>query len=126
MAHWRSFMDSELLFHYDLPPDRDVIVTIDRVDGGKVTGTGGKSSKKPMLYFRGKKKPLALNATNGKTIERIAGTPDISKWGGIHVALYVTTTQWGGETVPCIRVRPTAAKAPAQSASEEGTNDGAR
>lgn len=119
-------MDSEWLFHYDLPADRDVVVTIERVTGGEVTGQGGKKSKKPALYFRGKKKPLALNATNGKTIERIAGTSDVSKWAGLNISLYVTTTQWGGETVPCIRIRPTAAKQAPAAQTEEGTPDGAR
>lgn len=108
MAHWRTLMDErEFLYACDLPTDRDVIVTIARVTAGKVVGEGGKTSKKPVVYFAGKNKPLALNVSNAKTIEKLCGTFDTSKWIGKRVALYVTQTKFGGETVDCIRIRPT-------------------
>lgn len=105
MAHWKKFMDKELLGAHDLD-GRDITVTIESVSGGEVTGNGNKKNKKPIATLRGTPKKLALNATNCKVIEQLAGTPDVEKWRGVRVTLWPTTTQFGGQTVDCIRIRP--------------------
>lgn len=105
MPHWKSMMDRDLLFAFDLG-GKDVTVEIDRVTGGELTGNGGRKSKKPLCYFaRSSGKPLALNATNCKTIAALYGN-DTDKWAGKKITLYPTTTTMGGDTVECIRVRP--------------------
>lgn len=106
MPHWRSMMDSDWLRYHDLQ-GREPTVTIVRVVGGTITGNGGKKNKKPVLYFAGKDKPLAINATIGKTIEAMYG-PNTEEWIGKRITLYTSTTEMGGETVSCIRVRPRA------------------
>ncbi len=107
MAHWKSMMDRDYLFAFDLQ-GRDVTLTIERVTAGELTALGGRKSKKPLAYFReGKeKKPLALNSTNCKTIAALYGN-DTEQWIGKRITLYPTQTQMAGETVDCIRVRPT-------------------
>lgn len=114
MAHWRSMMDRDFLYAFDLQ-GRDVNVTIEKVTGGKV-GHGKKSSRKPLMYFRGSKdnRPLALNATNCKTIAQLYGN-DTAEWTGKRITLYPGTTQFAGEEVECIRVRP---RVPGQSATD--------
>ncbi len=67
-----------------------------------------------MLYFRGKNKPLAANATNCKTIARMYGN-DTNAWAGKAVTLYVATTSKDGEEMECIRIRPSV---PAQKKEE--------
>ncbi len=118
MPHWRQLMDDkEYLYHYDLV-DRDgkaisPVVTIEKVVGGTLTSAGNKKSKKPIAYFVGKKKPLALNVTNCKTLEKITGSDDSAKWVGARITLFVTTTRSAeGETVKCIRIKPMAARGP--------------
>lgn len=104
--HWKSLMDREFMYAFDLQ-GKDVTVTIDRIVGGELTGPGGKKSKKPLCYFRESKsgKPLALNATNCKAISAMYGN-DTDGWIGKRITVYPTTTQMGGDTVDCIRVRP--------------------
>lgn len=123
-GHWRQMTDgSQWLTHLDLldaeGKAREFNVTIESVKGGEVVGEGGKKSKKPVLRFRGAKKPLACGATICKTIERIAGSPDPKDWVGKRITLYVTTTEitreGKRETVGCIRVRPTAPRGPDQA-----------
>lgn len=99
-------MDRDYLFAFDLQ-GKDCTVTIERVTGGEIKGTGGKKSKKPLCYFRESKdkRPLGLNSTNCKTIAVMYGN-DTAEWVGKRVTLYPTTTNFGGETVDCIRVRP--------------------
>lgn len=104
MTHWKTFLDKEWLYAYDLD-GKDVTVTIEKVVGGTVIGEGGKESKKPVVHFVGAKKKLALNISNGKTIERLYGS-DVRAWAGKKVTLYPTKAKFGSEMVDCIRIRP--------------------
>ena len=108
MPHWKSMMDRDFIFAFDLN-GRDVTVEISRVEAGSLTGQGGRKAKKPVVYFAGKEKGLALNATNCKTIASLYGNYT-EKWIGKSITLYPTTTQMGGETMECIRIRPAVPK----------------
>jgi len=104
MPDYRTMYDNAYLYAFDLQ-GRDVTVEIAKVVGGELVGEGGRKSKKPIVHFKDKERGLALNKTNGKAIAAMYGT-DTSKWIGKRVTLYPTTTQFGGETKDCIRVRP--------------------
>jgi hypothetical protein len=104
MPHWKSMIDRDYIFAFDLN-GKDVVVTIARVVAGELTGQGGRKSKKPIVYFEGKEKGLALNATNAKTIAAMYGHYT-EKWIGKSVTLYPTTTEMAGEKMECIRIRP--------------------
>jgi hypothetical protein len=110
--------DRDYLGHWDLPPGRDVTVTIARVEAGTLTSQGNRKTKKPILYFEGKEKGMAINKTNGKAIAAIYGAKT-EKWIGQPIAIYATTTQFGSEVVECIRVRPTAPKRNGKAAAPE-------
>lgn len=101
----RAMFDKEFLYAYDLQ-GKDVTVEIASVKQGKLTGTGGKSNKKPVLYFKGKEKGLGLNITNARIIAGMYGSFDGDKWLGKAITLYPTTTTFGSATVECIRIRP--------------------
>lgn len=106
MPHWKKLMDpKDMLFAYDLD-GRDVTVTISHITGGELTGEQGRKTKKPIAHIAGKPKKLALNNTNCQTIEQLTGTSDYEKWRGVRVTLFPTTTNFGGKTVECIRIRP--------------------
>ncbi len=104
MADYRLLFDSDYLYAFHLQ-GKDVTVRIARVTGGELVGEGGRKSKKPLVYFEGKEKPLPINKTNGKAIAGMYGA-DTKEWIGKYVTLFPTTTQFGGETKECIRVRP--------------------
>jgi len=116
----RSLFDKAYLYAYDLQ-GRDVTVTIAKVTGGTLVGTGGKSNKKPVLFFNGTKKGLALNITNARSIAAMYGGFDDKQWIGKRITLYPTTTQFGSQTVECIRIRPSipAAKVKDQPISDQ-------
>jgi hypothetical protein len=105
MTDFRTMYDRDFIFHYDLG-GRDVTVTIDHVKQGELTGTGGKKSKKPVVYFEGKDRGLAICKTNGNTIASLYGA-DVREWKGKRITLYPTKTMFGGKEVDCIRIRPT-------------------
>ena len=101
--------ESEFIYHFDLA-GKDVTVKIARVEAGTLTGSGGRKTKKPVVYFDGKSKGLALCKTNARTIAALY-TNDTDKWIGKSITLYPTTTTFGPDTVDCVRVRPAAPKA---------------
>lgn len=107
-THWKSYMDRDYIFAFDLN-GKDVTVTIAKVVAGTLVGQGGRKAKKPILYFDGKEKGLALNSTNAKIIAALFGN-FVEKWIGQSITLYPTTTTMGSDTVDCIRVRPNAPK----------------
>ena len=85
---------------------RDVTVTIENVKQGTVEGEKGRTDIAPLVFFKGKKRPLVLNKTNFKAIRAITGSNFAKDWIGKRITIYPTTTSLKGETVDCIRVRP--------------------
>ena len=127
MPHWKSMMDREYIFYFDLD-GKDRTLTIDRVVAGELVGEGGRKSKKPLCYFKEVKsgKPLALNSTNSRTIAGMYGD-NTDDWPGKRVTLFPTKTQMGGEERGCIRIRPRippAAGKPEQSEEREPGAEG--
>lgn len=125
MTHFRKFMDQELLGSWDLPEDKDVVVTIAKVIGGELTGLGGKKSRKPVVTFVGKEKKMVFNVTNCKAVAGMYGN-HVEKWEGKRIALYVSTTRdpSSGGDVPCIRVRPQVPASKPAPAEEPATSTG--
>lgn len=80
---------------------REVTVTISSYQQEEV---GSKKEDKLVLYFAGVPKGLVLNRTNANRIAAIYGT-EVDHWIGKPVVLFPTTTEMGGKTVECIRVR---------------------
>lgn len=126
MAHWKKFMDKELLGAHDLD-GRDVTVVVLEVSGGEINN-GTKKNKKPIATLgsrdgRRLEKRLALNATNCKVLEQLAGSPDVDKWRGMPIVLFPTTTNFGGQTVDCVRIRPYPPKENGKQRGGKGAND---
>lgn len=105
LTHWKALFDpSDFLFAHDLN-GKDATVQIERVSAGQIQGEKGRKNNKPVVQFKGKTKRLALNKTNSRIIAKLYGN-DVEQWAGKWITIYPTTTDFGGETVDCIRVRP--------------------
>lgn len=106
--HWKSFVESDVIRAVDIPPgDHDV--QIKEVKRGRVTGSGGKQSGKPMIYLVGKDKPWPACSTACTTIEALHGRFP-RKWAGCWITIFVdSSVKFGGNTGG-IRVRPVAPK----------------
>lgn len=131
MADYRTMFDSDWIRAWDLG-GKDRVVTIVKVEAGELENhRAKKKDRKPVVWFKGAKKPLALNKTNAKTIASMYGT-DTTSWVGKTIAIYPTKTQFGNEEMDCIRVRPNVPKGkaedmpnpePPQSAGREPGSD---
>lgn len=104
MADVRLLYDKDYISSFHLQ-GRDWTVEIVRVKGGELNN-GKSKTKKPIVYFKGTDKGLALNITNAKTIAQLYGGFDTDLWIGKKITLYPTTTSFGSQTVDCIRIRP--------------------
>lgn len=82
---------------------RETTVTMDRVEYEPV---GQKREMKAVLYFQGKDKGVVLNKTNANKITEIVGSALTEDWHGHRIKLYPTETQFAGDMVDCIRIRP--------------------
>lgn len=80
---------------------QEVVVTMASV---KVEDVGTEGDRKPVLYFVGMTKGMVLNRINSKRISVLYGA-EVEGWAGKSITLYPSETEYGGDTVPCIRVR---------------------
>lgn len=81
---------------------RDHTVTI---AGIRIEDVGKEQEQRPVVYFAGQAKGMVLNRTNAKRISETYGA-DTDRWVGQQITLYPSETDFGGESVPCIRIRP--------------------
>jgi hypothetical protein len=113
--------ESNWLTNEDLPHDRDVVVTIEKVVVRKnVKFQGGRTKKVYLsLKFEGKERELGINATNRKVMNALF-TSKTAAWKGKTVALYVeqNVRYPDGTTGPAVRIRPKRIDSPAEAPPE--------
>ncbi len=106
LTHWKRLVNPDYLGAYSLEKGQDLTLTIAKVVREVVTGTGGKKEECTVIHFKEPQKPMILNKTNSKTIQKIYGTPYIEEWEDRKITLYASTTKLAGEEVECLRIRP--------------------
>jgi hypothetical protein len=107
MTHYKALIETQFLGQWDLPPDRDAIVVIEKVERYvPERPKKGDKKNKLLISFRGKRKPWLSAPTTQKTIAKLYGV-QIENWIGKPIALYVDpSVEFGGEVTGGIRVRP--------------------
>lgn len=106
MTHWRKLTNPDYLGTYALESGQDIILTIDRVQVETVTGPEGKREECLVCHFRERDvKPMILNSTNAKMIERLLKTPYIEDWSGHRIQIGSEKVKAFGEIVDALRVR---------------------
>jgi len=106
-THWKQFHDYNYLGAYMMPPNgADVILTIKEVKAEQVAGDGGKKDRCMVVYFKEKDtKPMILNVTNSKTIQKLHGSPFVEDWAGKQIQLYVAQVNAFGDVTDALRIR---------------------
>ena len=100
MTHINSLFPSQYVAAIDLQGQL-VDVQIQTLKFEKV---GSDQEERPVLYFAGMSKGMVMNKTNARRIAKLYGS-EIEGWFGRWITLYESETDFGGETVPCIRVK---------------------
>lgn len=110
--HWKNLANYDYLGAYSLEGrTEDVVLTIKEIKRERVTSEGGKSEDCIVAHFEETNvdgvqvKPMVLNKTNCKTIEKIYKTGEIENWIGKRIKIFATTTKFARDIVPCLRIR---------------------
>lgn len=111
MTHWKKLTNPDYLGAYSvMDAGHDLILTIKNVAEEIVTGTDGKKEQCVVARFVEPVKPMVLNKTNMKAIEKLYSTPFIEEWIGKKIQLYAARVKAFGDTVDALRIRPTIPK----------------
>lgn len=104
-THWRKNIDQRYLGSYSFPEGKDVILTISDVKTEEITGNANKKTKCNLVYFKEQEKPMVLNRTNSKQIQKLYNTPYLEDWVGKKIQLYITKVAAFGDTTDALRIR---------------------
>lgn len=119
--HYRNVFKSDHLGSADLEDlteqGKPLVFTIKEVKqfkgelvNGKLQGqalVAGKKIDANIAFFVENIKPLVLNATNSKQVQKFTGTPFVENWNNVIVELYVDNdVQMKGVKTQGVRIRP--------------------
>lgn len=102
--HWKKTTNPNYLGAYAFDDGKDMIVQVKDVKPEMVQNQQGREEKL-VLHFEGDVKPLILNSTNMKAIEKATGSAYLDEWVGKKLQLYVTLVSAFGTTTDAVRVR---------------------
>lgn len=107
LTHWKQTMNPDYLGAWALQPGEEPILTITGAGIEKVIGSDGKKEECLVIRYKEKVGPgkMIVNATNSKTIEKLAGTPYIEQWAGTRIQVYTEKVKAFGDVVDAIRIR---------------------
>jgi len=113
LTHWKALGNPDYIGAYAFQPGEEKTVTISTVKSETVMGADGRKEECRVAHFTGGDvKPLILNATNSKMIQKVLNSPFIEHWAGKSIVLGVETVSAFGERVEAVRVKK---KQPTQS-----------
>lgn len=109
-THWKKNFNYNYLGSYSLDEGQEVTLTITGVKKELVQSGNGEKESCTVATFKEKvnkeNKPMILNKTNCKIIEKLYGTPYIELWAGKQVTIYVDPNiKAFGETVEALRIK---------------------
>jgi hypothetical protein len=118
LTPWQKFFNKDFIGSHSLDEGEELILTIKQAKEQRVTKPGGKQDNCLVLHFSEDVKPMVLNVTNSKAVQKITGSRFIEKWAGHKVCIYVDDhVKFAGEFVEGLRI-----KAPAKAAKETKEN----
>lgn len=111
-THWKKLDNPNYLGAYSLMDgeSKELIATIEKVVIEEVKTSSGSENCK-VAYLKNSK-PMILNTTNCKAIQKATGSPYIDDWAGQNITIFVAKIKAFGEDIDALRIRPTKAQKP--------------
>ena len=118
-THWKKLTDPNYLGSWDLQ-NGSITVTIKRVEQKQIFNqTKQKEEACVIAEFSDPGiKPMVLNKTNCKTVQKLTGSPFIEAWAGHRIEIKVEKVKAFGEVVDALRVSKIAPPAAAKQQPE--------
>lgn len=109
-THWKKNFNYDYLGAYSLKEGQEITLTIKTISKEMVVGSGGSKEECTIVKFKesvnGESKPMILNKTNCKIIEKLYGTPYIDDWAGKKVTIFVQENiKAFGDLVDALRIK---------------------
>ena len=109
-THWRRILTTEYLGGFDLDDGKgghkDVTLTITKAVREEVRSTDGDKTTELVIYFKEQKKPMILNVTNAKMLEKLTKSSYIEDWVGKEIQIGTEKVKAFGEVHDALRIRP--------------------
>lgn len=104
MPRVNDMIESKYLKQADVPDP--VIVTVSKIGKINISKEGDPPEDKWAVRFKEFNKPMLLNSTNIKLLEKACGSDDTDHWVGKEVILYTDeNVSFGGQVVGGLRIR---------------------
>ena len=112
-THWKKLTNPDFLGAYEiLSIGHDLVLTIKSISNEMITGADGKKEECTIAKFKENVKPMILNKTNMKTIDKnLKYGPFVENWVGKQIQVYSAQVKAFGDLVDALRIRPTPPKA---------------
>ena len=117
-THWKQNFDYRFTGAYELEPGQEVVLTISKLGHEKLKNQHGQEETCFVAYFDGKHKPMVLNKTNCKSIEKLYGAYQ-EDWVGKQITVYAAKVSAFGEQVDALRIRERKPVATKQATPEQ-------
>lgn len=108
-VHWRKLINPDYLGAYSLDNGdgtyKNATVTIVSAEQKDVTGPDG-TKKKLVIGLKEFSKPMILNATNARTLQRLYKTPYVNLWVGRQFEVGVESVRVGPSREDALRIKP--------------------
>jgi hypothetical protein len=104
MARVNDMIESKYLKQGDVPDP--LIVTVSKIGKVNIAKEGDPPEEKWAVRFREFQKPMLLNSTNIKLLEKACGSDETDDWIGKEVIVYTDdSVSFGGQVVGGLRIR---------------------
>lgn len=104
MTHWKKLTNPNYLGVYALEDGKSLILTIQSVAEETVQSVEGKEEC-VVMHFCENVKPMILNKTNLKTLEKLLKTPYIERWTGAKIEVESQRVKAFGDVVDALRIK---------------------
>lgn len=109
-THWRKILETDFLGGVDLDDGKgghtDVVLAIDHARSETVKDQNGTDGTCLVLHFSDKKvKPMILNVTNSKMLEKLLKSSYVEDWKGHRIQIGTEKVRAFGETHDALRIR---------------------
>lgn len=108
-TNWKRLVNPDYLGAYSLDSGdgkyADIIATVKQVKVENVVGADGKREDCVVAYFAENIKPMILNVTNMKTLEKLFKSKYIEDWSNRKIQIGVESVKAFGDVVDALRIR---------------------
>lgn len=119
-THWKKMTDTNYLGSWDIEEGTKLVLKIKEVKEEMLKPSPQAPEEKCIVAYFENKKPMILNKTNCKAIQKRTGSGFIEDWIGKEITIAVQKIKAFGDMVDALRVESFAPKPKAKSNFKEG------